>query len=107
MAAEGDVECAVLDPDREAMGPDCAAKDAYESSLKRKAVDPVPRLRAMHGSDIHFLQGTASQPPALKFTKVNDNGSHCRSSSQPEPESALPEVKRRGQGQPPAPQQQP
>ncbi len=47
VAAEGDVECAVLDPDlpaKEAMGPDCAAKDASESSLKRKAVDPVPRL---------------------------------------------------------------
>ncbi len=53
---------------------------------------------------IHFLQGSASQPPAVKLIKVGENGARRHSSSQPDPVSEQPEVKKRGWGRPAASQ---
>ncbi len=96
------------------------AKEASESSLKRKAQDPLPIIpRRRNTSKVkqignmsnawnslfNDLQVAAAQHPALQFVKVGESGTRRRSSSQPEPPSEPTEVMKRGRGRPAASQQ--
>ncbi len=123
VAAKG----AVLPPEKPAnedtaMGPDRVPEDS--STLKWKGCwdSSFASYRAHERHDqgvadfiylkfvdlkIILLQGSASRAPALKFTKVSDDGSRRRYSTQPEPASAKPEVAKRGRGRPPASQPPP